>query len=882
MPEGERAKIKEEGITVRHRDLETILYGVEKPSRYIGGEWNAIRKDPDEAELKFALCFPDLYEIGMSHLGFKILYSLLNSQKHFLAERVFTPWIDMQKEMKKREIPLFSLENRIPLNEFDIVGFSLQYELNYTNVLAMLDLGLIPLRSDHRDESSPLVVAGGPAAFNPEPLSAFIDLFLIGDGEESVLELARLSLKLRKEGAGRREMISAASHLPGVYAPSLYREVLRVGFSHSEPIGDAPFPVKKRIVHDLEASPFPEEVIVPHCQIVHDRISFEIMRGCLTGCRFCQAGYIYRPKRDRDPLIVRDAVKRSIISTGYEEASLTSLNTGEYDGIHSLLSSLMRDFAGDSTSLSLPSLKPSSLTEEIVREIKKVRKTGFTIAPEAATDRLRAVINKDINEEHIMNAADAAFREGWRLLKLYFMIGLPTETDDDVEAIVALVKRIVKRVRKAAGSKGQMNVSLSSFVPKPHTPFQWLSMERIEELERRQRFVKDRLSSNFIRIKWHNTRMSYMEAVFSRGDRRLNDVVEDAYRRGCSFDGWTDRFDFSKWMQSFESTGIDPSEYAYRNVNPHGELPWDIIDTGISKSFLREELEKALRAEMTPQCRLDCCHGCAGFVEECVKNMKKRRSPIVGAETQERPDNEALSVARSERGYRYRAQYEKRGVMRFLSHLDMSRAIIRGMRRARIILLHSRGFNPLPRIAFGPALPVGTESLSEYIDFYSKEYIHEERFPEMLNAFLPDGLSFRMIKSIAHDAPSLSQSLICALYSVRCEEPVERERMLQMVAGLIAIREKKEPQREGVSLPAEVADAIKDIYCEGEDTVKILLTIAGPGRGRISDILKVLSGSERPNVKIVREEMFVEKDGKLCSPFLLNSIGKKYVERNNR
>ncbi len=867
---------------MRHSDLETILYTVEKPSRYIGGEWNSIRKDPYEAALKFALCFPDLYEIGMSHLGFKILYSLLNSQKHLLAERVFIPWIDMQKEMKKRKIPLFSLENRIPLNAFDIVGFSLQYELNYTNILAMLDLGLIPLRSDQRDESSPLVVAGGPAAFNPEPLSAFIDLFLIGDGEESALELARLFLKLRKEGAHREEMISAASHIPGFYAPSLYREVLKDGFSYSEPIRDAPFPIKKRIMGDLETFPFPEDVIVPHCQIVHDRVSFEIMRGCLTGCRFCQAGYIYRPKRNRDPLIVRDAVKRSIASTGYEEASLTSLNTGEYDGIHYLLSSLMRDLAGNATSLSLPSLKPSSLTGEIVREIKKVRKTGFTIAPEAATDRLRAVINKDINEDHILNAADAAFREGWRLLKLYFMIGLPTETDDDIEAIVALVKRIAKRVRQVAGRKGQMNVSLSSFVPKPHTPFQWLSMEMIENLEKKQRFVKDRLSNNFIRIKWHTTRMSFLEAVFSRGDRRLSGVMEEAYRRGCSFDGWTDRFDFSRWMQSFDSAGIDPAEYAYRNVDPDQDLPWDIIDTGIRKDFLREELEKALRAQTTPQCTLDRCHGCAVFVEECRRNMGNMESPMVSSMIKELPDDDTSPNVRSERRYRYRAQYEKRGDIRFLSHLDMGRSIIRGMRRAGFMLLHSKGFNPLPRIAFGPALPVGMESLSEYIDFYSKEYIREETFPERINSFLPDGISFRKLKSIAHDSASLSESLNCALYSVRCEDFLERERMAQMAAELKNMARTETPERGDVYVQAEVTEAIKDIYCEGEDTVKILLTIAGPGRGRIGDILKVLTGSERPDAKIVREEMFVEKDGKFFSPFLLNSIGKRHVERDDR
>ena len=860
------------------KELESILRTVEKPSRYIGGEWNSIKRDPGKARLKIALCFPDLYEIGMSHLGFRILYSLLNAHDDILAERVFMPWTDMQKEMKARKIPLFSLENQIPLNRFDIVGFSLQYELNYTNILAMLDLGDIPLRSDERDETTSLVIAGGPAAFNPEPLARFIDLFIIGDGEEAILEFIDLYVRLKSQGAHRDEIIREAANLPGMYAPALYGIVEKNGLSVPIPGGSAPYPVRKRIVMDIDSYPFPESIIVPHCEIVHDRISFEIMRGCITGCRFCQAGYIYRPRRERDPLSVREAVRRSAAQTGYEEVSLTSLNSGEYGGIRFLLSSLMEDFSKNATSLSLPSLKPSSLTEDIVREIRKVRKTGFTIAPEAATARLRAVINKDINEEHILKAAETAFMAGWRLIKLYFIIGLPTETQEDIQEIVTLVRKILKKIRESSGRGGRINVSLSSFIPKPHTPFQWLPMENIEELERKQAFIKERLVSGSVRVKWHNTRMSFLEAVISRGDRKLGEAIEKAYTLGCTFDGWTDRFDQARWMEAFESSGLDPAGYAYRRIEPDDELPWDIIDTAIRKSFLKEEMVRALRGEKTSACGIDNCYGCAAFAKECKQIMDASLSRTEGAEARSAESPISAEVPGE---YRYRVRYEKKGRMKFISHLDLTRTIIRGMRRAAMPFVFSRGFNPLPKVSFGPALPVGVESNAEYLDFYSKEYIDEESFPDRINRHLPEGIAFKRIKSITRMTHSLSESLNLAHYSVSLEGEAVDDRIASMIGQLHDRRMPEAVEVESSLWPPGMAQSIREIYLEGKRMIKIMLYIAGKRKGKLSDVLKVLTGDGGLIAHAVREELFMEREGRIYSPFLLNDPEREHVERDD-
>ncbi|MEW5805947.1 MAG: TIGR03960 family B12-binding radical SAM protein [Acidobacteriota bacterium] len=862
------------------REIERFLFEVEKPSRYIGGEWNAIRKNPEEVKLKLALCFPDLYEIGMSHLGLKILYNLLNSDREILAERVFVPWIDMQSRMRQRKISLFSLENHLPLSSFDVVGFSVQYELNYTNILSMLDLGGILLRSGDRNKSSPIIIAGGPALFNPEPLVPFIDLFFIGDGEESIMEFVNLFKRLRLEGAGRADIIEAAARMEGVYVPSLTIErKAENGFVIPAPSGSTGFPIHRRLTEDIGSFPFPEDVVVPHCEIIHDRVSYEIMRGCLTGCRFCQAGYIYRPRRERNPERVKEAVRRSVAHTGYEEASLTSLNSGEYNGIGFLLSSLMEDFSKNFTSLSLPSLRPSSLTEEIIRQIKRVRKTGFTIAPEAATARLKAVINKNIEEEQVLTAADLAFREGWELLKLYFIIGLPTETEDDIKAIAGLVHKISKRVRVTAGRGGRINVSISSFVPKPHTPFQWLPMERVEELERKQKFLKRELSSNFVRIKWHDTKMSFMEAVFSRGDRRLSDVIERAFKLGCQFDGWSDRFNFSLWKEAFISSGINPEEYAYRRMDVTEPLPWDIIDTGVKKSFLAGELDKAMEGRVTPICNLENCYACGSFVKECKEIMKKSESAKGGSAIY----NDAMKsgppheLSKANTGnvpeYRYRIKYEKKGKSKFLSHLDLIKTIIRALRRAGIPIAYSRGFSPKARIAFGPALPLGLESSGEYFDFHATEYIDEERFLREINHFLPEGLSMKKLKIIHRKTPSLSETLNLALYIIQPEEPLLESSVWRSIEDF---RHLKEHGSGGDACGSErfheMAGSIKELSYEKGKWIRLLVYIAGDGKARIGDILKNFAGDERTAWRVEREEMFMEKNGRLYSPYLLAKV----------
>ncbi len=861
------------------RQLDDILALVEKPARYIGGEYHSIRKDPASAGLKVGLCYPDLYEIGMSHLGFKILYHLLNADQDIAAERFFAPWIDMRDQLKGKGLPLLSLESALPLKDFDVIGFSLQYELNFTNVLMMLELGGLPLRSSDRKEGDPIVIAGGPAVFNPEPMAEFIDLFIIGDGEEILLELVRLFRQLRKEGVKREEIIQRVSKIKGIYAPALYEARQdRGGLQIPHPVGGAPPRIERRILQRIDAFPFPEAIIVPHCEIVHDRISYEIMRGCLTGCRFCQAGYIYRPKRERSLASVRKGIVESLHKTGYDEASLTSLNSGEYGSIEDLLQSLMDDFTEEHISLSLPSLKPSSLSQEIVRQIKRGRKTGFTIAPEAGTEKLRRVINKNISHEDILRASELAFQEGWNLLKLYFMIGLPTEDEEDISGIVDLVREISKRSKQRGKGKAKMNVSISSFIPKSHTPFQWLPMEPLGSLMKKQEWIKDKISSRWVRIKWHDARMSLLEAVFSRGDRRLSAVLEKAFHLGCTFDGWSDQFDFEKWEEAFQSCRMDPKEYAHRSLDPESALPWDIIDTGVTKSFLKQEMMRALRSERIDMCCQDLCHGCGNFAQVCQDVMspsmeQPSRKTVVNREREKK-----LALRPH---YRYRVKYEKRGKLRFLSHLDMVRTILRTFKRSRIPLVYSKGFHPKPRISFGPALTVGIESSAEYFDFDSYQYLREEEFLSRIKPYSTQGLIFTRLKKVPKTVPSLSEALNVALYRIRCKNGEANVRIREKIRSLEELSQSLDP-----SIPKR--EEIKHFFARimriddlGKGGVDLLYHLKKGGKVRIGDILKIILNCEDWVNYIERKEMYAEKGGDLFTPLVGADQSKSYVQRND-
>ncbi len=600
--------------------LDGFLTSVERPARYIGGELNSVIKKPENVKLRFAFCFPDTYEIGMSHLGMKILYSLLNRRTDIWCERVFAPWLDMREEMLSRNIPLYGLESLEPIAGFDLIGFSLQYELSYTNVLYMLGLAKIPLRSADRDALSPLIVAGGPCTCNPEPMADFIDLFMLGEGEEHILALCDLYIDAKAQGLSKREFLKRAAHIEGVYVPSLYQVEYHADGTVAavDSLEDAPMPVRKAIIKDLDAVYYPAEFVVPYTSIVHDRAQLEVMRGCLRGCRFCQAGFIYRPLREKKSETLNQNARNLCQSTGYEELSLASLSTSDYSKLQELLSELIDWTSDDKVSLSLPSLRIDNFSEELLEKVKKVRKTGLTFAPEAGTQRLRDVINKNITEDEIMNTCKLAFEGGYLNVKLYFMLGLPTETEEDIVGIAELAQRIVELFyslpSKPKGKGVNVSVSLATFVPKPFTPFEFEPQDTRDMIQFKQTLLRKSVGSRKVSVGWHTVDVSILEAVLARGDRRLGAVIEDAYRHGCFFDSWDECFSFERWMEAMKNAGLDPAFYANRTRSYNEVLPWDHLDYYIDKDFLVRENLTARASKTTPHCR-QACAGCGALRE---------------------------------------------------------------------------------------------------------------------------------------------------------------------------------------------------------------------------------------------------------------------------
>ncbi|MGI6097294.1 MAG: TIGR03960 family B12-binding radical SAM protein [Dethiobacteria bacterium] len=599
-----------------------VLPRVTNPARYIGNEWNSVHKEPSSVKARLALAFPDLYEVGMSHLGFKILYQVINKREQLAAERVFAPALDMEKEMRHHRIPLFSLESFTPLRDFDFVGFTLQYELSYTNILNMLDLAGIPRFQSQRTDSDPFILGGGPGAFNPEPLAPFFDAFILGDGEEVVLEILDLYLcwQGQKGATGERgDFLRKLAGIPGIYIPSFYRAHYdcKGNFSGLEPLeAKAPQAIIKRI-SPLRKEDYPTKPVVPNTGAVHDRAMLELFRGCTRGCRFCQAGIIYRPVRERKKEDLKELAQKLLRETGYEEVSLTSLSSSDYPNIEGLVHELF-SVCGDDVNLSLPSLRLDSFSVKLAEEIQKVRKSGLTFAPEAGTQRLRDVINKNVSEENLLQAAADAFSSGWTNLKLYFMIGLPTETEEDLEGIVTLVRRVAGLYREKKGnfSRLRLSVSASTFVPKAHTPFQWEPQITIEENRKRQRFLAERLRRfKGVRFSYSEPEMSLLEAVLARGDRRLAPVIAGALDNGCRFDSWGEHFNFNGWQKAFSAANVCPDTYAYKKFAPTDPLPWDHLHTGVSKSFLLREYQRAMEQATTPDCRERSCQGCG--IENC-------------------------------------------------------------------------------------------------------------------------------------------------------------------------------------------------------------------------------------------------------------------------
>lgn len=712
-------------------ELKEVLSLVSKPVRYLGQEFNSIRKDPAQIKLSFCLAFPDVYEVGMSHLGIQILYHVLNEKEGVACERAFTPWVDMERVMRQRGLPLSSLESSTPLHQFDILGFSLQYELGFTNVLNMLDLCGIPFFSGERDERFPLVVAGGPAAFNPEPVADFFDAIVIGDGEEIVLEICDQVMAWKEGSKNKEDLLKSLSKLEGIYIPSLHAKGEKI---------------RKRFISDLNLSPFPTCPIVPYMKVVHDRLNLEIARGCKRGCRFCEAGFIYRPYRERSPERIQEVIRLALRRTGYEEVSLLSLSAGDYTSIGPLLSQLMDRYESKKVAVSFPSLRIESVVKDLAAEVKRVRKTGFTIAPEAGTERMRRVINKEMDEGVLFEGLADLFSKGWKGIKLYFMMGLPSEREEDLKGIVRLAKEI-SSLGERQKIYPSINVSVSTFVPKPHTPFQWESQIPLEEMKENLSFLRSELRRNTLRFKWQDPHLSFLEGIFSMGDRPLSRVLIEAHRLGCRFDGWSDQFHYPRWKEAFEKAGVKMNA-GTRRKEFHEVLPWSFIDTGIEPAFLWEEYQKGLREEMSPSCREDCsrCGVCNGA---SIRVRESHSERIPG--TERRGEGK---VRRRPVNQKVRLRFTKEGEVRFISHLELAHLFHRASKRADLLLSYSEGFHPMPRIIFATAIPVGMESRMEIVDMELEGRIPPREVRERLNQMLPQGIRIVEAEEVPLNTPA--------------------------------------------------------------------------------------------------------------------------------
>lgn len=614
------------------KEIEKFLLGVQKPGRYTGGELNSIVKDKSKIDIRYAFCFPDTYEIGMSHLGMKILYSLVNARDDAWCERVFAPDVDMEQIMRDNGIPLYALESGEAIKDFDLIGFTMQYELSYTNVLNMLDLAGLPVRSRDRKDLTPIVIAGGACVCNAEPMAEFFDITLPGDGEEVTNELIDLLKEYKAKGATKQEFLEAAAQIKGVYVPSLYEVEYNDDCTVKSitPTHGAPEKVEKRNVADLDKMFAPTEFVVPFLEVVHDRTTVEIFRGCIRGCRFCQAGFLNRPLREKSPEVVEAQCRSICEKTGYDEISLCSLSTSDYRGLEKLITDMLPWTVENKINISLPSLRADNFPKELMEQLNAVRRSGLTFAPEAGTQRLRDVINKNITEEEVLSTARQAFAGGWTAVKLYFMIGLPTETEDDIRGIADLAQAVVDEFyhneNKPKGKGVNVSVSVASLVPKPFTPFQWEPQDRPDALIEKQNFLISCVKTRKVSVSRHVPWTSFLEGVFARGDRRLCDVIETAWRKGCKFDSWEEHLDREKWMDSFAENGIDPFFYTARRRSFDEVLPWDHMDYGVTKKFLIRENEKAHRGETTASCR-EKCAGCGaarlngGVCNEIRQNM---------------------------------------------------------------------------------------------------------------------------------------------------------------------------------------------------------------------------------------------------------------------
>ncbi len=844
---------------------------VSNPLRYLDGEVNAVHKDFDKASVRVALAFPDLYELGMSHLGLKILYEIINTRESYLAERVFAPWPDREAQLRQEAAPLTSLESGRPLLDFDMVGFTLPYEMTCTNILNMLDLSRIPVWARERDDRHPLIGGGGPGVFNPEPLADFFDFFLLGDGEEAILEIADILEKRR--GEDREETLRLLARIQGVYVPRFYRPVAGPDgrFAGLEPTeAGLPAHIRKRILLDLDAAPYPVRPAVPYLETTHDRITIEIARGCIQRCRFCQAGTTYRPYRERSPAATLAMAKKGLDATGYDEISLAALSCGDYRHLETLLAGLMNRHGGDRVSISLPSLRPGTITEGVLREIKKVKRTGFTIAPEAASQRLRDVISKGITEEQIMETCSLLFSEGWSRIKMYFMVGLPTETAEDREGIVHLCARIRALGKKILRRAPHLSASVSSFVPKPHTPFQWSTQLTPAELHPILGSLRQSLKKRGIAFKWHQPELSALEGAISRGDRRLARVIHSAWRRGRTFDGWTEHFAFEPWVESFREHGYDFEAFIGREHSPAAPLPWDHLAPPDLKTFLLEEHRRSLEATASPACDPTDCPAC-GLCEDYPLSDDETGEPVIEPA---KTATEATAVPG-----RVRLEFAKYGPMKYLPHLSLLRTFHRAFRRAHIPVAYSRGHSPHPKIQAGPPLPVGYESDGEYLDVELATLITPAEVTRLLAKELPAGLELKRVVSVPLKGRSLFEMI--GLQTYRVVLPKERLPakdpggwLLARILGakeLTMVRTRK-GKTKTIDLRPSVSGA--EQIGESEKDIELLLTLlrTGGGAARPDDVIRIAGGfdaGEEFSWQITRTNNKVHQEGQWHTPIAL-------------
>lgn len=814
------------------KSIQEILKSVEQPSRYTGIECNAVIKRNEDIDVRMALVFPDLYEIGTSHFGIQILYHILNRQQGIYAERVYTPAPDMEKALRDNRIPMFSRETKTALVDFDILGFSLLYELNYTNILTVLDLAHIPFLSAERTDDHPVLIAGGPCTFNPEPVADLFDAMVVGDGERVIVELARTYAQWKKQGLTRQDLLKTWSSIPGVYIPSFFKpEIIeKQGYSIQtlKPVFDDYQMVRKTVVPDLELEEFPVSPVIPFGRPIHERLRLEISRGCSRGCRFCQAGMIYRPVRERHVDTLVNLADTSICSTGYEDLSLLSLSAGDYENLGPLMLRLLElsethEETHRNISLSLPSVRAGRLNADLMEIIKRVRKTGFTIAPEAGSQRLRDVINKGITEEDIVQTVESAFELGWNVIKLYFMTGLPTETMDDLQAIVDLVKKL-RDIKRQKRKKAQIHVSITTFIPKSHSPFQWERQLPQDQAWERILWLRDHLKFHDVSIKWGKTQISFLEGLMARGDRRLTPVIISAYLKGCRLDGWNEHFRLDLWEQAIQECGVDPDLVLYRERPVEEPLPWDHIDSGVTRGFLEEERQKSRQGLMTEDCRYGTCSGCGICDFDTIRPRILEKTTCVPKHREKK----------EERDYTYKkikCIYTKTGDSRYLGHMELVNLISRCLRRSGIPVKYSSGFHKIIKLVCGNPLPVGYESLDEFFIIEVREDFDTNTIKSVLNHLFPDDL--RIVHTAHIDKKSDIQ-----------EKP--NKRYLLTLDGFDFSHEKIEAFNSGGQVTFEKVNKKGDSRCIDLKNHVRDITIEAPGKIGF-DLLSVDGVHVRPD-----------------------------------